>query len=112
MIGFCSQSEVLFCEKYVNWYKIRWGIETIFRVTDDIRIYTNSNKLYLAYFVYNVWKFFQFFLGESFTLANFCINLNKFMVERKMINPKNHREFVSIFSRYNTLSKQIEKQIE
>ena len=106
-------------EKYVKWYKKRWGIETIFRVTDDIRIYTTSTNQVIRYFlfmftcfVYNVWKFFQFFLGESFTLANFCINLNKFMVERKMINPKNHREFVSIFSRYNTLSKQIEKQIE
>ena len=52
------------------------------------------------------------FLRRKLYACKFCINLNKFMVERKMINPKNHREFISIFSRYNTLSKQIEKQIE
>ncbi len=103
-------------EKYVKWYKKRWGIETIFRVTDDIRIYTTSTNPIIRYFlfmftcfVYNVWKFFQFFLGESFTLANFCINLNKFMVERKMINPNNYRKFISIFTRYNALNKQIER---
>lgn len=101
-------------ERYVKWYKKRWGIETIFRVTDNIRIYTTSTNPIIRYFlflftcfVYNVWKFFQFFLGEGFTLANFCINLNKFMIEREMINPKNHREFISIFSKYNTLNKQI-----
>jgi putative transposase len=102
-------------KKYVMWYKKRWGIETIFRVTDDIRIYTTSTNPTIRYFlfmftcfVYNVWKFFQFCLGKGFTLANFCINLNKFMIERGMINPKSHREFISIFSKYNTLNKQIE----
>ena len=100
-------------EKYVMRYKKRWGIETIFRVTDDIRIYTTSTNPLIRYFlfmftcfIYNVWKFFQFFIEGEFTLANFCVNMNKFMVERKMINPKDYREFISVFSKYNHPFKQ------
>lgn len=101
-------------EKYVRRYKKRWGIETIFRVTDDIRIYTTSTNPIIRYFlfmftcfVYNVWKFFQFFIGEGFTLANFSTNMNKFMIEKEMIKPKHYKEFISIFTKYNILSKQI-----
>ncbi len=99
-------------EKYVRWYKKRWGIETIFRVTDDIRIYTTSTNPIIRYFlfmftcyVYNVWKFFQFFIEGEFTLANFCANMNKVLVEREMINPKHYREFNSVFNKYNYPSK-------
>jgi len=100
-------------EKYVKRYKKRWGIETIFRVTDDIRIYTTSTNPLIRYFlfmftcfVYNVWKFFQFIIGEDFTLANFSTNLNKFMIETEMIKPKHYKEFISIFTKYNILNKQ------
>jgi len=100
-------------EKYVIRYKKRWGIETIFRVTDDIRIYTTSTNPIIRYFlfmftcfVYNVWKFFQFFIGERFTLANFSTNMNKFMIEREMIKPKHYKEFISVFTKYNLISKQ------
>lgn len=89
-------------------YKKRWGIETIFRVTDDIRIYTTSTNPLIRHllfmftcYVYNIWKFFQFFIEGEFTLANFCVNMNKFMVEREMINPKDYGEFISVFSKYN-----------
>lgn len=101
-------------EKYVMRYKKRWGIETIFRVTDDIRIYTTSTNPLIRYFlfmftcfVYNVWKFFQFYIGNDFSLANFCANMNKFMVEREMIKPKHYKEFISIFTKHNILSRQI-----
>ena len=57
-------------------------------------------------FVYNVWKFFQFFI-EEFTLANFATNLNKYMIENKMIRPKHYKEFISIFPKYNELAKRI-----
>ncbi len=100
--------------KYVIIYKKRWGIETIFRVTDDIRIYTTSTNPIIRYFlfmftcfVYNVWKFFQSFIGEDFTLANFSINMNKFMIEKEMIKPKHHKDFISVFTKYNFLSKLI-----
>jgi len=101
-------------EKYVKRYKKRWGIETIFRVTDDIRIYTTSTNPIIRYFlfmftcfVYNVWKFFQFFIGNDFTLANFCVNLNKFMIEKEIIQPRQYKDFLSVFTKYNLLSKQI-----
>lgn len=101
-------------EKYVKRYKKRWGIETIFRVTDDIRIYTTSTNPLIRYFlfiftcfIYNVWKFFQFFIGETFSLANFSTNLHKFMIERGLIQPREHKEFLSVFTKYNFLSKQI-----
>src|SRR3989344_9396360 len=119
-------------EKYVRWYKKRWGIETIFRVTDDIRVYTISTNPTIRHFlfmfidipvdsvtkkrecidrdyrtkgnqiignlctcfVYNVWKFFQFFI-DDLTLANFSTNMNKFMVEIEMIKPKHYKEFTS-----------------
>ena len=100
-------------KKYVMRYKKRWGIETIFRITDDIRIYTTSTNPLIRYFlfmftcfVYNVWKFFQSYIGKEFTLANFCMNMNKFMVERKMTNPKFYREFISVFNKYNYPLKQ------
>ena len=99
-------------KKYVVRYKKRWGIETIFRVTDDIRIYTTSTNPLTRYFlfmftcfVYNVWKFFQFFIGKDFTLANFSTNLHKFMIEMEIIKPKHYKEFIPIFNEYNKLNK-------
>src|SRR3989338_412284 len=101
-------------EKYVKRYKKRWGIETIFRVTDDIRIYTTSTNPLVRYFlfmftcfVYNVWKFFQSFLGENFTLANFCVCINKFMIENQLINPRDYKDFLEVFKKYNSLAKLI-----
>jgi len=101
-------------EKYVKRYKKRWGIETIFRVTDDIRIYTTSTNPLVRYFlfmftcfIYNVWKFFQSFIGEDFTLANFCTNMNKFMIERELIQPRQYKDFLLVFTKYNSLSKLI-----
>jgi len=100
--------------KYVMRYKKRWGIETIFRVTDDIRIYTTSTNPLIRYFlfmftcfVYNVWKFFQSYIGKEFTLANFCMNMDKFMIEKDMIRPKHYNKFISVFRKYNSLSKYI-----
>jgi IS4 transposase len=105
---FATNLNLKSARKYVMRYKKRWGIETIFRVTDDIRIYTTSTNPIIRYFlfmftcfVYNVWKFFQSFIGKEFTLANFSINLNKFMVEKEMIKPKYYSQFISTFKEYS-----------
>jgi len=110
---FATNLNLKSAKKYVMRYKKRWGIETIFRVTDDIRIYTTSTNPLIRYFlfmftcfVYNVWKFCQQFI-EEFTLANFATNLNKYMVENEMIRPKHYKEFISIFPKYNKLVKRI-----
>ncbi len=92
-------------KKYIMHYKKRWGIETIYRVTDDIRIYTTSTNPLIRYFlfmftcfVYNIWKFFQTFLGEEFTLANFNVNMLIYMFERGEIHPDYHDSFSLIAS--------------
>lgn len=88
---------------YVKRYKKRWGIETIYRVTDDIRILTTSTKGIIRYFlfvftclVYNIWRFFQIFLGEKFTLANHKTNMIIFMAKHGMIYPKHYDMFEMI----------------
>jgi IS4 transposase len=88
---------------YVKIYKKRWGIETIYRVTDKIRIYTTSTSCVIRYFLfmftcfmYNIWKFFQIFLGESFTLANHKTNLIIFMAKKGLIYPKHYDKFEMI----------------
>jgi len=85
---------------YVKRYKKRWGIETIYRVTDDIRIFTTSTNHVIRYFlfmftcfVYNIWKFFQTFLGESFTLANLKTNMTIFLAKTGNIYPFHYDDF-------------------
>lgn len=88
---------------YVKRYKKRWAIETIYRVTDDIRAYTTSTNSLIRYFlfmftcfVYNLWKFFQMFLGEGFTLANFKVNMTIFMAKSGKIYPTHYDDFERI----------------
>lgn len=111
---FATNLNLKSAKKYVMRYKKRWGIETIFRVTDDIRVYTTSTNPIIRYFlfmftcfVYNVWKFFQSFIGEEFTLANFSTHLHKFMIENKMIQPRNHKAFIHVIANYHKLAKEI-----
>lgn len=90
-------------ESYIKRYKKRWGIETIYRVTDDIRAYTTSTKTVIRYFlfmftclVYNVWKYFQTIMGEEFTLANFKTNMTIFMAKTGTIYPTHYNQFENI----------------
>ena len=85
---------------YVKRYKKRWCIETIYRVTDKIRIYTTSTNCVIRYFlfmftcfVYNIWRFFQMFLGTDFTLANCKTNMIIFMAKHGMIYPVHYDTF-------------------
>jgi len=91
--------------KYVMIYKKRWGIETIYRVTEDVRIYTTSTNPMIRYFlymftcfIYNVWKFFQLFLGKKFTLSNFKVNMIIYLFESGKIYPNYYDSFVEIAS--------------
>lgn len=52
--------------RYVRYYKKRWGIETTFRVHDEVKIKTKSSKPMVRYalfifgcMLYNVWQFFK-----------------------------------------------------
>lgn len=92
---------------YVKQYKKRWVIETIFRVTDDIRIYTTSTDALIRYFlfmftclVYNIWKFFQLFLGGDFTLSNMKICMIIFMAKHGMIYPEHFDKFEKVAEQF------------
>ena len=100
---FATNIKLKSAEAYVKRYKKRWGIETIYRVTDKIRIYTTSTKAVIRFFlfmitcfVYNIWRSFQMFLGEDFTLANFKTNVVIFMVKIGMIYPTHYDEFEDV----------------
>jgi len=63
---------------YIRRYKCRWGIETIFRITGDIRIKTTTLDEVKRYFLfvfccllYNLWKFANLFLEVKVTFQTF-----------------------------------------
>lgn len=92
-------------EDYVKRYKKRWGIETIYRVTDKIRAYTTSTKSIIRYFlfmfscfVYNIWRYFQTFIGENFTLANFKTNIIIYLTKIGKIYPVHYDDFEKVLS--------------
>ncbi len=100
---FATNLELKSAEKFVRRYKKRWGIETIFRVNDKIRIYTTSTNPIIRHFlflftcfVYNVWKFFQIFLGREFTLSNFCNVMTIYLFQREIIHPIHYLKFEQI----------------
>jgi len=63
---------------YIRGYKCRWGIETSYRVTDEVRIKTTTLDEVKRYFLfalscllYNLWKFSNLFLKVKVTFAMF-----------------------------------------
>ena len=66
---------------YVDKYRKRWGIETVFRVLDNIQIKTTTKNEVIRYFinmfcclVYNLWKIFCV-LEQKMSLKNFVIKI-------------------------------------
>lgn len=100
---FATNVKLKSAEAYVKRYKKRWGIETIYRVTDAIRAYTTSTKAIIRFFlfmitcfVYNIWRCFQMFLGEEFTLANFKCCITILLAKIGRIFPDKYLEFEEI----------------
>lgn len=63
---------------YIRGYKCRWGIETSYRVTDEVRIKTTTLDEIKRYFLfvfecllYNLWKFANLFLKAKVAFATF-----------------------------------------
>ncbi len=63
---------------YIRGYKCRWGIETIYRITGDIRIKTTTLDEIKRHFLfafscllYNLWKFANLFLEIKVTFQTF-----------------------------------------
>lgn len=100
---FATNVKLKSAEAYVKRYKKRWGIETIYRVTDDIRAYTTSTRAKIRYFlfmitcfVYNIWRCFQMLLGDGFTVANFKTNITIFMAKSGIIYPRHYDHFEKV----------------
>ncbi len=73
---------------YIRGYKCRWGIETVFRITGDIRIKTTSKDEVKRYFLfafccllYNLWKFANLFLKVKVTFQTFVYVLFDMLTE-------------------------------
>lgn len=69
---------------YLRKYKKRWGIETIFRVTDELRIRTSTLKQNIRYFLfvftclmYNLWKFAKIILKDKEDKITFAVFVRK-----------------------------------
>ena len=67
---------------YIRGYKCRWGIETSYRVTDEVRIKTTTLDKVKRYFLfvfgcllYNLWKFANLFLKAKVSFATFVFVL-------------------------------------
>jgi putative transposase len=74
---FCTNTRQPWQHCYVDKYKKRWGIETAFRVLDNIQIKTTTKNHVIRYFinifcclVYNLWKMVCVLEGKI-TLNNF-----------------------------------------
>lgn len=66
---------------YVDKYRKRWGIETVFRVLDNIQIKTTTKNEIIRYFInifccliYNLWKM-CLILEQKISLKNFVIHV-------------------------------------
>lgn len=72
---------------YVDKYRKRWGIETVFRVLDNIQIKTTTKNEVIRYFInmfccliYNLWKI-SCVLEQKISLKNFVIQFVEFIRE-------------------------------
>ena len=84
---------------YIKGYKCRWGIETSYRVTDDVRIKTTTLDEVKRYFLfvfgcllYNLWKFANLLLKAKVTFATFVFVFFQVLTEevKKMYKPPNN----------------------
>ena len=73
---------------YIRGYKCRWGIETIYRITGDIRIKTTTLDEVKRHFLfafgcllYNLWKFANLFLETKVTFQTFVFVLFEILNE-------------------------------
>jgi hypothetical protein len=76
---------------YVDKYRKRWGIETVFRVLDNIQIKTTTKNEIIRYFinmfccvVYNLWKICCV-LEQNVSLKNFVICIVQMIRERILV---------------------------
>jgi hypothetical protein len=85
---FATNRKLEALRSYVHIYKCRWGIETTFRVQDEVEIKTKSKDMKVRYFlfivevlIYNLWQFFRTGLSFSaFVLSVHLILLTEILI--------------------------------
>ena len=93
---------------YIRGYKCRWGIETSYRVTDEVRIKTTTLDEVKRYFLfafscllYNLWKFANLLLSVKVTFSTFVFVFFTMIIEKIQSNkdpPKNIRKLMLIMA--------------
>ena len=93
---------------YIRGYECRWGIETSYRVTDEVRIKTTTLDEVKRYFLfafscllYNLWKFANLLLSVKVTFSTFVFVFFTMVIEKIQSNrdpPKNIRKLMSILA--------------
>ena len=75
---FCTNLNLNEIDKYVSFYRKRWGIETAFRVFDGGEIKTTSKDrcirqmvYYLSALIYNIWILAKSQISKDLTFTNF-----------------------------------------
>lgn len=81
---FCTNLKLKSQMWYLRKYKKRWGIETVFRVTDELRIRTSTLKQDIRYFlfvftclIYNLWKFAKIVIKDKDDRITFAVFVRK-----------------------------------
>jgi hypothetical protein len=76
---FCTNTREHRAHSYVDKYRQRWGIETVFRVLDNVQIKTTTRNVIIRHFlvlfcclVYNLWKLTVLVDGQV-SLKNFTV---------------------------------------
>jgi hypothetical protein len=74
---------------YIRGYKCRWGIETTYRITDEVRIKTTTLDEVKRYFLfafscllYNLWKFANLLLKTKVAFATFVFIIFNLLFEK------------------------------
>ena len=91
---FCTNTRNKSQHYYVDKYRKRWNIETVFRVLDNIQIKTTTKNEVIRYFitmfcclVYNLWKLTNI-LECSITIKNFVVSVVTCV--EKVLNVQQH----------------------
>jgi putative transposase len=82
---FCTNTRQKSKQSYIDKYRMRWGIETIFRVLDNAQIKTTTKNVLIRYFlvlicclVYNLWKL-AIVIDGTISLKNFVVAIIKLL---------------------------------
>ncbi len=87
---------------YIRGYKCRWGIETSYRVTDEVRIKTTTLDEVKRYFLfafgcllYNLWKFANLLMKAKVTFGTFVFVFFSIVAEHVTFNKeKDHPDTI------------------